>query len=265
MNLHGNDLFGDEIKIKPVNILSERFEFPPFSILDARQGYWQKRKQAWISQGIQSELGRECAAFNTQNWFEAKGWTGAVKGNTSIFDPVLTELMYKWFCPSGGQIVDPFAGGSVRGIIAGLLGYKYHGIELSARQVDANDTQRQTIAPDTDIKWITGDSAIHLSDAPQADFIFSCPPYGNLEVYSNDPSDLSNMTYPKFIEVYRNIIALSAKRLKQNRFACFVVGEYRDKKTGNYVGFVPDTIRAFKDAGMQLYNEAILILSLIHI
>src|SRR6185295_8430413 len=27
---------------------------------------------------------------------------------TSIFDPVLCELAYKWFCPPGGSILDPF-------------------------------------------------------------------------------------------------------------------------------------------------------------
>ncbi len=38
--------------------LAERFLVPPFSVLDARQGYWQARKSAWIALGIQSELGR---------------------------------------------------------------------------------------------------------------------------------------------------------------------------------------------------------------
>lgn len=38
--------------------LAERFGVPPFSVLDARQGYWQERKQAWIALGIRSELGR---------------------------------------------------------------------------------------------------------------------------------------------------------------------------------------------------------------
>lgn len=41
--------------------LAERFIVPPFSVLDARQGYWQERKRAWLALGIQSELGRgEC-------------------------------------------------------------------------------------------------------------------------------------------------------------------------------------------------------------
>lgn len=38
--------------------LTERFGVPPFSVLDARQGYWQQRKRAWLALGIQSELGR---------------------------------------------------------------------------------------------------------------------------------------------------------------------------------------------------------------
>jgi len=38
--------------------LAERFIVPPFSVLDARQGYWQDRKRAWLALGIQSELGR---------------------------------------------------------------------------------------------------------------------------------------------------------------------------------------------------------------
>ncbi len=38
--------------------LAERFIVPPFSVLDARQGYWQDRKRAWLALGIESELGR---------------------------------------------------------------------------------------------------------------------------------------------------------------------------------------------------------------
>jgi hypothetical protein len=38
--------------------LSDRFGVPPFTVLDARQGYWQDRKRAWLDLGIESELGR---------------------------------------------------------------------------------------------------------------------------------------------------------------------------------------------------------------
>ena len=34
------------------------FIVPPFSVLDAKQGYWQDRKREWINLGIKSEDGR---------------------------------------------------------------------------------------------------------------------------------------------------------------------------------------------------------------
>jgi hypothetical protein len=52
---------GDDNPGSPISgagSLSERFIVPPFSVLDARQGYWQERKRAWLSLGIQSEIGR---------------------------------------------------------------------------------------------------------------------------------------------------------------------------------------------------------------
>jgi hypothetical protein len=56
----GLDDFGlsDGDEDPPRQTLAERFIVPPFSVLDARQGYWQDRKRAWIDLGIESELGR---------------------------------------------------------------------------------------------------------------------------------------------------------------------------------------------------------------
>lgn len=50
----GGDKATDPLKVS----LSDRFGIPPFSVLNAREGWWQDRKRAWLSLGIQSELGR---------------------------------------------------------------------------------------------------------------------------------------------------------------------------------------------------------------
>src|SRR5262249_44842854 len=114
---------------------------------------------------------------------------------TSIFDPVLCELVYSWFCPPGGSILDPFSGGSVRGIVASKLGHAYTGIDLSARQLAANREQAARICANGIIPtWINGDSTNLeqlVPDGAMFDMIFSCPPYGDLEVYSDAPEDLS--------------------------------------------------------------------------
>lgn len=182
--------------------------------------------------------------------------------STSIFDPVLCELTYRWWCPPGGQIVDPFAGGSVRGIVATMMGYRYWGCDLAGAQVLANYQQAQdVIGPDKTRwpEWHQGDSAETLADAPDADFIFSCPPYGDLEVYSDDPRDLSTMQYCDFLAVYSKIIALAVSKLKPRHYACFVVGDFRDKRTGHYRGFPEDTVNIFREHGCPKYNEGILL------
>ena len=186
----------------------------------------------------------------------------AASSGTSIFDPVLTELCYRWFCPPGGMILDPFAGGSVRGIVACALGYRYTGIDLRPEQIDANRLQGAEIVPGNPPDWRCGDSQDIGTIAAdiEADFIFSCPPYGDLERYSDDPRDLSTLKHPDFVTSYRAIIAASCERLKADRFACFVVGDFRDKR-GMYRNFVGDTVAAFTEAGLQYYNEAILVTS----
>jgi hypothetical protein len=79
---------------------------------------------------------------------------------TSIFDPVLCEIAYRWFSPVGGLILDPFAGGSVRGIVASKLGRQYIGHELRQEQVDANRAQGSELCGDEEHPpaWICGDS-----------------------------------------------------------------------------------------------------------
>ncbi len=50
---------GEEAAVSaPIGSLSDRFMIPPFSVLNAREGWWQNRKRAWLALGIKSELGR---------------------------------------------------------------------------------------------------------------------------------------------------------------------------------------------------------------
>lgn len=517
------------------NRLQDIFLVPPFSVLDGRQGYWRDRKALWAMLGLVSDVSREGAtAFQMPEGNLRRSAAGG--SNTSIFDPVICELMYRWFCPDGGHILDPFAGGSVRGIVASVLGRKYTGVDLRRDQVVdnqkiwatvqgapvvvtppvpedntpdlspvethakirvkrddlwriagqpggkartcwalsqgadglvtagsrqspqaaivaniaqrlgvpcrvhtptgavtpemesaadagaevvqhrpghnsviisrarkdakargwreipfgmecqeaveqtrkqvanlpkgikrlvvsvgsgmslagilwglkdtgrdipvlgvqvgadprkrldkyappdwldcvelvASDLDYHTHAPQTQLgtltldavyeakclpflkkgdllwvvgirgsgtttpkngkakapprlegkttpNWVVGDSlqlAKLLPKNAQFDFVFTCPPYGSLETYSDDPRDLSNMKHADFLATYRKVITQAVDRLKPNRFACFVVGDFRDGG-GAYRNFVSDTIQAFLRSGMQLYNEFI--------
>ena len=276
---------GEESSSDEVFSLNERFIISPLSIFRTTSAVWQDRKRKWLSIGIKSEIGRDeeltfsqssqpLSVCNKKKEYEKRvghdvSWEEFAEANpdvkllstTSIFDPVLCEIGYKWFSPSGGVIVDPFAGGSVRGIVASLCGRQYFGVDLREEQVSANREQAKEILGDGNKHpiWVVGDSSnidSHLKDV-EADLIFSCPPYADLERYSDNPKDLSTMEYEDFVRAYKEIIKRTASLLKPNRFAVFVVGEVRSKG-GSYYGFVKDTISAFEEAGLDFYNEIIL-------
>ena len=251
--------------------LAERFIVPPMSVLDSRQGYWQTRKQQWLDVGIASHEGRAENELGYSKQLQAPHFYEELKQGipkeklstpiamrgTSIFDPVLCELLLRWFAPSGGAVLDPFAGGSVRGIVSSILGYRYTGVELREDQVKANRKQAKEVGDRLKPKpaWKIGDAKDAIPDLRPTDFVLSCPPYFDLEQYSEDPRDLSNMSWEEFLAAYREVVSLAVDRLKPNRFAGWVVSEIRDQKTGACRSFVHETIRAFLDAGAVLYNE----------
>ena len=98
-----------------------------------------------------------------------------------------------------------------------------------------------------------------LHDAPLADLLFTCPPYGDLEVYSDDKRDLSAMTWPQFVRVYREIVLRSTDRLRDNSWACVVVGNYRSKGDDALRDLVGTTVAAFEACGLEYHNEAVLV------
>ena len=260
------DLFGNKVEKK--GSLKEQFILPPFSILDTQGGDWQNRKNRWARLGIKGEVGRDAECNPTfggelnekgLNKYGRKPMTGI-----SIFDPVLCQIAYSWFCKKNGSILDPFAGGSGRGIVANHMDYDYTGIELREEQVYANMQQAQDIFPFGKEplyhhpEWICGDSNKVLNTMDrQFDFVFSCPPYYDLEVYCDDPNDLSNMSRNQFNDVYESIINKSCILLKNNRYACFVVSNCRDKN-GYMMDLVGTTIRAFEKSGLRFYNDIVL-------
>jgi len=292
------NLFGERVRIDERSKLYEKFIIPPFSVLDSRQGYWQNRKRSWIKGlSIKSELGRSKTKVQGSFSGAVPGYyakKAAVEreigeklsnqdfemnflpillensvlaytdkgGLLSIFDPVLCELAYRWFCPVGGQVIDCFAGGSVRGIVAHFLGYKYIGIDLNEEQIEENKKQGEIILGKENMPtWITGNSLNidKICEGKKADFIFSCPPYFDLEQYTDNPEDLSNLEWDEFNKEYKKIIKKSCDLLKNNRFACFVVSEMRNRDTGEYRNFVGNTVKYFLDAGLVLWNELILL------
>lgn len=272
--------------------LNDRFVVPPFSILDTRKGYWQARKKMWRE--LIGDMGesrndtllhspevkykdlyqrtrkhREELGLSFKEYLEKyvpddvleKEAQNVVLSGVSLFDPVLTEIMAKWFTSrKESKIFDCFAGDTYKGLVFAMCGHSFRGIELRKEQVDINN--RIIEGRELDIEYICDDGqnvGKHI-DADSQDLLFSCPPYFNIEHYSDLENDASNQkSYDDFIQILRNAFTAAIGCLKENRFAVIVVGDVRDKSTGFYYDFCGDIKRIFKEGGMSLYNELILV------
>ena len=254
--------------------LRDKYLVPPFSILDSQVGEWLKHRNRWeeIIKNRSDNVRNITAKSNTPyiNKFDYDiGYKGLERnGNISTFDPFLCEILVKWFSNDGMTILDPFAGGHVRGAVSAILGRNYFGIDLNPLQVQANQENWEKICDIYDDVefgvpvWECDDCIMymkeHYTTVGKYDMLLTCPPYYNLEIYSDKDDDLSNQpTYDEFLRKYRNCIRLTYDMLKDDSFAVIVVEEIRDKN-GLFYGFVPDTIKAFTDVGYKYYNEMIL-------
>lgn len=289
----GDNGDGSAENSKPANgSLVDRFVVPPFSILDTRKGYWQSRKKTWreligdmgesrndtliTSPGIKYKVlyqktreHREQLGISFREYLDKyvseeekeRECSKVLSAGVSLFDPVLSEICCRWFTPeAGSRIFDCFAGDTQKGLVFGQCGYEFTGIELRQEQVDINN--RALADRSLPVKYICDDgrNVAKYFDTESQDLLFSCPPYFDLEHYSDLENDASNQkSYEGFIQILHDAFVSAIGCLKDNRFAVIVVGDVRDKHSGFYYDFCGDIKRIFKDGGMSLYNEIILV------
>ena len=180
---------------------------------------------------------------------------GNSETNVSIFNPHLAQMILSAYCPEGARVFDPFGGGGTRGFIASAMGYGYFGIELRQDEVDRIKSQQRTLGNDFDI--VCGDSTVYPVEEDAFDFSYTCPPYYDLEIYSDLKDDLSAFgTYDDFLVGIKASLEATYRALRPGSMAVWVVGNFRDKK-GDLRHFNGDVARLGKEVGFHLHDELI--------
>lgn len=271
------------------NSLADRFIVPPYSVIDARKGSWKERKKVW-----QSEIGpvansREESLYESLamrmpdlyvSTYEHRKQLGISFKDyvqryvdkevlekemqkmpfygVSCFDPVLAEVIYHWFTPGpNSKIFDCFAGDITKGYVATKCGHTFSGIELRSEQVEENKVRCAELGVNAMYVQDDGRNVVnHLGCATQ-DLFITCPPYYDLEIYSDNANDASaRQTYREFLKVIDEAITQSLISLKKNRFGVAIVSDIRDK-AGAYSCFPEDIISIFRRRGCILWNDII--------
>lgn len=179
-------------------------------------------------------------------------------GTHSVFPAPLVEWVLLRYGPPGGRILDAFAGGPPRAVVSAIMGYEYVGFEIRQEQIDEN---KSTLA-DLHLSggsFILGDGCVLGKDVGLFDMALTCPPYWNLETYSDLPNDLSNLkTYSRFNSAMLDCAHAHRKHMKPGAFVCIVVGPFRDKKTGELIDFPAHTVQNFQAADFIYWQQIVL-------
>lgn len=179
---------------------------------------------------------------------------GVNNGKCSVFNPQLAQMILAAYAPMNGKIYDPFGGGGTRGYIATKMGYDYTGVEI--REEEYNRVLAQMKEWNLNFKFILADSVKYRPNE-SFDFIYTCPPYYDLEVYSDMEEDLSNApSYGEYLNMLQKVLKNCYDILKKDSFAVFVVGNFRNKK-GELEHLNGDLITKAKEVGFKLWDELI--------
>jgi 16S rRNA G966 N2-methylase RsmD len=190
---------------------------------------------------------------NIKNYTQARG------KYFSKFNDAVAENIINFWSNKNDIILDPFAG-RTRCFVSALKERKYIGFEIS-KEV-CNKIQPLIDSNKLEYKHkplMINDDSLNVKShlKKEVDFIFSCPPYWNLEKYESCPGQLSDIKdYNKFLDRYKKIMENSLSLLKKDKYCVLVVGDFRINK--QYYTFHCDTIRIMEELGMKLHDLVVI-------
>jgi hypothetical protein len=186
----------------------------------------------------------------------------------SEFNPLVSQNITNYWADENDVMLDPFAG-RTRGVVSGLTHRKYFGFEISPTVYNAVIKVIESGKDKFDAGFkpmIYNDDSFNIDkhpEIPEADCIFSCPPYWDLEKYESVPGQLSDIkNYDLFIERFKQIMEKCISKLKDNGFICLVVGDFR--KDEKLISFETDTIKMMESIPRIVLWDKIILQNIDH-
>lgn len=164
----------------------------------------------------------------------------------SPFPEEVARLCYELYLRDKKYIFDPFAGWGERGFYARQYAKEYRGFDINS---DAIEYARN--------EFEVSNTLADSSDAviPRFDGLITCPPYWNLESYSDDGADAAP-TWKSFLYEYWHIFSRVYGAAKSGSVFCIQVGDWRSN--GTYYDLAHKTRSLFEELGATTVDDVII-------
>lgn len=247
------DLFGQKVDTFK-NALSKYGVWP--------STVWELDYQDPTARALREQIGDTPQESTRSGSFKADhmGTADCYKVPVSIFNPALAANILACFAKPGCAVFDPFAGGGTRAIVAAKRGHTYTGIELRPEEVAAVAERCRRLEVAEQVRVVQGDAreAAALLPGYKAEFLFTCPPYWNLEQYRGGSADLSTIhTYERFIAELGKVVTATRACVEYKATSAWVVGMVREVD-GPLRPLHHDVTRLHEAAGFKLREEIVL-------
>ncbi len=194
--------------------------------------------------GVRADTARR----NSSTWYS---------GKYSVFSGALAEaILLRYGGEEPKRVLDPFAGGARRGVVTEKMGHEYHGVDISKTIIEENRAICAGLGYHP--HYYEGDAATLDCVQGKYGFMFTCPPYWNVETYSGHKNCFANAKkYEAFRGLLGDFARASRSKLEPGALACIVVADI--SWNGTLYDFPGHTMAAFAAAGFSCLNRIILI------
>ena len=181
------------------------------------------------------------------------------------FRPMNAKAVYERFCEPGGTIFDYCCGfgGRMLGCLSSKNNYKYIGCDPNTETMyhlhQLGEYIEQVTGREDSYELHCCGAEDFKGPANSIDFAFSSPPYFDLEVYSDEPTQCYNK-FPKLEDWLEGFVRGTIKNivhmLKPGRVYAVNIADFNSN--GNMVAYVDEWIRISKEEGAPLFDTVYL-------
>lgn len=213
------------------------------------KSFWEFKRKSILDDKINDIVAQETLKEDLQTKRDSLTYNKSWGARTALskFNTEYGRKIIEFYTCQNDKILDPFSG-RTRMEICNVLKRNYTGFEINT------EYSRDGIINDDCLNIDNH----HLDK--DFDFLFTCPPYWSMELYSKDKpidGDLSMIkTYNEFKKEYEKRLIKTTEYVKDTGLAAIVVANFR--RNGEFISLEYDTIDIYKRMGWKIYDIVIL-------